>query len=168
MYNRHNYIIKIPSWIWLTHKFGWQILSLIVQQRLNMCKQLACMTDQVTDNKSGIQSGLFTDCVQIALLVYNLTIGQMHRSGGHRPTTIFSCVPEKSYSNCFYIHTAWSYQSRDTFWTFTIFQHCHNSRHGSWWCWSRSFHRTWCSNFRQHRCWTWLTSRDLVILVKKI
>jgi hypothetical protein len=27
-----------------------------------MCKQLACMTDQVTDTKSGIQSGLFTDC----------------------------------------------------------------------------------------------------------
>ena len=57
-YNRHNYIIEIPSWIWLTHRFGWQILSLIVQQRLNMCKQLACMTDQVTDTKSGTQSGL--------------------------------------------------------------------------------------------------------------
>ena len=50
-YNRHNYIIKIPSWIWLTHRFGWQILSLM---RLNMCKQLACITDQVADNKSGI------------------------------------------------------------------------------------------------------------------
>jgi hypothetical protein len=27
-----------------------------------MHKQLACMTDQVTDTKSGTQSGLFTDC----------------------------------------------------------------------------------------------------------
>ena len=27
-----------------------------------MCKQSACMTDQVTDTKSGTQSGLFTDC----------------------------------------------------------------------------------------------------------
>jgi hypothetical protein len=27
-----------------------------------MRKQSACMTNQVTDTKSGIQSGLFTDC----------------------------------------------------------------------------------------------------------
>ena len=37
------------------------------------------------DTKSGIQSGLFPDCVQIALPVYNLTIGQMCQSGVHRP-----------------------------------------------------------------------------------
>ena len=84
-YKRCNYIIKIPSQIWLTHIFSWQILSLIVQQRLIIGKQLACMTDQVTDTKSGIQSGLFPDSVQIALPVYNLTIGQMCRSGAHRP-----------------------------------------------------------------------------------
>ena len=41
-----------------------------------MRKQSACKTDQVTDTKSAIQSGLFPDCVQIALPVYNLTIGQ--------------------------------------------------------------------------------------------
>ena len=50
-----------------------------------MRKQSACMTDQVTDTKSGIQSGLFPDCVQIALLVYNLTIGQMRWSRVHWP-----------------------------------------------------------------------------------
>ena len=50
-----------------------------------MHKQLACMTDQVTDTKSGTQSDLFTDCVQIALLVYNLTIGQMSWSVVHQP-----------------------------------------------------------------------------------
>ena len=30
-YNRCDYMIKIPSWIWLTHRFGWQILSLTLQ-----------------------------------------------------------------------------------------------------------------------------------------
>ena len=50
-----------------------------------MCKQSACMTDQVTDTKSGTQSDVLTDCVQIALLVYNLTIGQMCWSGVHWP-----------------------------------------------------------------------------------